>query len=69
MLVVVVVMLQNRQVMVTSFCCCWCSGDTPQIPDCWGSCSVPGKMGMGEMEGDCGIVMEDVCGDDMQSLQ
>ena len=58
--VVVVMMFQNRQVMVTSFGCCWCSGDIPQSPNCWSSCNVQGKMGAGGMEGDSGIVMEDV---------
>ena len=29
---------QNRQVMITSFSWCRCSGGTPQNPNCWGSC-------------------------------
>ena len=36
---VLVVMLQNRQVIVTSFDCCWCSGDIPQSSNCWSSCN------------------------------
>ena len=31
--VAVVVILQNRQAMVTSFGCCWCSGDISRSPD------------------------------------
>ena len=61
--VVVVVMYQNRQVMATSFGCCWYSGDAPQSPDCWSSCNVWGKMVAGGMEGDDDIFIEDVCED------
>ena len=45
------------------FGCCWCSGDTPQSSDCGSSCNVQGNMGAGGggMEGDSGILMEDVC--------
>ena len=43
-LVVVVVMFQNHQVMVTSFDWCWCCGDTPQSPDCWSSCNAQEKI-------------------------
>ena len=53
---------------MTSFCWCWCSGDTPQSPNCWSSCNVGGNIGVGGMEGDSGIAMEDVCGDDMWNL-
>ena len=42
--IVVVLMLQNHQVMVTSFGCCWYSGGTPQSPHCWSSCNVWGKI-------------------------
>ena len=63
--VVVVVMLQNGQVMVTSFDCCWCSGDIPQSSNCWSSCNFQGKMGAGRIEGDSGIIMEDVPEDGM----
>ena len=61
-------MCQNRQVIVISFGCCWYSGGAPQSPDFWSSCNVRGKMGAGRMEGDNGIVIEDVCGCDMQNL-
>ena len=54
--------------MVTSFGCYWWSGSTLQSPDCWSSCNVRGKMGAGRMEGDSGIVMEDVCENGMQYL-
>ena len=63
--VVVVVMLQNCQVMVTSFDCCWCSGDIPQSSNCWSSCNLQGKIGAGRMEGDSGIIMEHVREDGM----
>ena len=36
-LVVVMVMYQNCQVMVTSFGSCWYSGCSPQSPFWWGS--------------------------------
>ena len=42
--IVVVLMLQNHQVMVTSFGCCWCSGGTPQSSHCWSSCNIRGKI-------------------------
>ena len=61
-------MCQNRQVIVTSFGCCWYSGGAPQSPDCWSSCNVWGENGCGGMEVDSGIVIEDVCGYDMQNL-
>ena len=66
--VVVVMMLQNCQVMVTSFGCCWYSGGAPQSPDCWSSCNVREKIGATGIEGESGIVMEDVCEDGMQNL-
>ena len=62
------VMLQNCQVIVTSFGCCWYSGSTPQSLDCWSSCNIQGTMGVGGMGGDSGIIMEDVCEDGMQNL-
>ena len=61
-------MCQNRQVIVTPFGCCCYSGGAPQGPDCWSSCKVQGKMSVVEMEGDSGIVIEDLCGCDMQNL-
>ena len=54
--------------MVTSFGWCWCSGETPQSADCWSSCNVWGNIGVGGTEGNSGIVMEKVCGDDMRNL-
>ena len=42
--IVMMVMYQNRQVIVTSFGCCWYSGGTSQSPDCWSSYNVQGKM-------------------------
>ena len=68
LVVVMLVTFQNRQVMMTSFGWCWCSGETPQSPNCWSSCNVRGNIGAGVMEGDSGIVMEEVCGDDMRNL-
>ena len=59
---------QNCQVMVTSFGWCWCSGETPQSPNCWSSCNVRGNIGAGGMEGDSGIVMEEVRGEDIWNL-
>ena len=54
---------------MTSFGWCWCSGDTPQSPDCWSSCNVRGNVGAGGgMKDGSGIVMEDVCGDNMRNL-
>ena len=53
---------------MTSFGWCWCSGNTPQSPDCWSSCNIRGNIDAGGMEGDSGIVMDDVCGDDMPNL-
>ena len=44
-LVVVMVMYQNRQVMVTSFGSCWYSGGTSQSPDCWRSCKLGAREG------------------------
>ena len=43
-------------------------GTPPQSPDCWSSCNVGGNIGVGGMEGDSGIAMEDVCGDDIWNL-
>ena len=40
--VVAMVMYQNRQVMLNSFGCCYCSGGAPQSPDVWSSCNVRG---------------------------
>ena len=40
----------------------------PQSPDCWSSCNVPRKMGVWGMEGDSGIVIEDVCENGMGNL-
>ena len=54
--------------IVTSFGCCWYSGGAPQSPDCWSSCNIWGKMGVRQMEGDSGIVIEDVCEDRMHNL-
>ena len=62
------VTFQNGQVMVTSFGWCWCSGETPHSPDRWSSCNVRGNIGAGVMEGDSGIVMKELCGDDMRNL-
>ena len=56
------VMYQNRQVMVTSFTCCWFSGSASQSPNCWG-----GGGGWG-MAGDSYIVIKDVCEDGMRNL-
>ena len=50
------VMYQNRQVMVTSFTCCWFSGGASQSPNCWGG------------GGDSYIVIKDVCEDGMRNL-
>ena len=61
-------MCQNRQVIVTSLACCWYSGGAPQSPDFWSSCNAREKMGEWGMEGDSDIVIEDVCGCDMQNL-
>ena len=46
-LVVVMVMYQNCQVMVTSFGSCWYSGCSPQSPDCWRSCTLGAREGEG----------------------
>ena len=54
---------------MTSFGWCCCSGDTPQSLVCWSSCNFRGNIGAGGMEGDSGIVIEDVCGDDVQNLE
>ena len=54
--------------MVTSLVCCCYSGGTPHSLDCWISCNVQGKISVGGMVGDSGIVMEDVCKDGMQNL-
>ena len=54
--------------IVTSFGCCWYSGGAPQSPDCWSSCNIWGKTGVGQMEGDSGIVIEDVCEDGMHHV-
>ena len=54
---------------MASFGWCCCSGDTPQSLVCWISGSLRGKIGAGGMEGDSGIVMEDVCRDDVQNLE
>ena len=62
------VTFQHRQVMVTSFGWCWCSGETPQSPECWSSCNVWGNIGVGAIEGDGGTAMEEVCRDDMWNL-
>ena len=51
--------------MVTSFGCVWYSGDDRQSLDCWSSCNVQGKMGIGGMVGGNGIVMEAVRKDGM----
>ena len=67
MYIFVAVMCQNRQVIIISLGYCWYSGGASQSPDCW-SCNVRGKMGAGEMEGDSGIVIEDVCEDGTQNL-
>ena len=53
---------------MTSFDWCWFSRETPQSPDCWSSYNVWGNIGVRGMEDDSGIVMEEVCGDDMQNL-
>ena len=45
--ILVVVMCQNCQVIVTSLGCCWYSGGTPQSLDCWNSCNIWGKVGAG----------------------
>ena len=45
--VVVVVIFQNHQVMVTSFGCCWYSGCSRQSLYCLSSCIFQGKMGVG----------------------
>ena len=64
---VAVVMFQNHQKMVTFFGCCWYSGGAPQSPNYWvpATCREDRCRGM---EGDSGIVIEDVCEDSMQSL-
>ena len=46
--VVVVVMFQNRQLIVTSLGYCWYSGGSLQSPNCWSSCNVWREMGVGE---------------------
>ena len=47
--VVVVVMFQNRQLIVTFLGYCWYSeGGSPQSPNCWSSCNVWREMGVGE---------------------
>ena len=56
-------MLQNRQVMVTSFGCCWYSGGAPRA-----SIVDAGEDGCRGMQGDSGIVIEDVCEDVMQNV-
>ena len=43
-------------------------GGAPQSPDCWSSCNVSRKMGAWGMEGDSGIVIEDVCENGMKNL-
>ena len=58
--VFVVVMLQNRQVMVTSFRCCSYSGG-PLRASIVGVPATSGKDGCGGNGGDSDIVMEDVC--------
>ena len=57
--IVVVVVCQNRQVIATCLGCCWYSGDTPRVP----ATSV--EKWMRGMEGDSGIVIEDICEDGM----
>ena len=47
----VVVMVQSRQVIETSFDCCWYSGGALQSLDCWSSSNVQGKMGAGGIDG------------------
>ena len=44
---VVVVMLQNCQVIVTSLGYCWYNRGSPQSPNCSSSCNVWRKMGAG----------------------
>ena len=38
--VVVLVMFQNHQVIVTSLGYCWYSEGSPQSPSCWSSCNM-----------------------------
>ena len=61
---------QNRQVIATSFGCCWYSGGTPQSLECWSSCNVQRKMGARweGVEGDSGVVIEDIYEDSMRNL-
>ena len=44
---VVVVIFQNRLVIVTSLGYCWYIGGSPKIPNCWSSCNIWRKMGVG----------------------
>ena len=64
-------MFQNRQVIVSSFGCCWYSGDAlesrlldflqrPGEDEC--------EWGGGGIEGDSGIFIEDACEEGMQNL-
>ena len=55
--------------MVSSFGCGWHSGGVTQSLNCWSSCNVRGKMGVGGMVGDNGFVMEVVLEDGMQRLR
>ena len=48
MFIVVVVMSQNCQVMLTFLDCCWYNGGVPQSPDYWSSCNGWGEMGVEE---------------------
>ena len=45
--IVVVVMFQNLEVIVTYLGYCWYSGDSSQSPNCWNSCNLWSKMGAG----------------------
>ena len=57
-------MFQNRQVMITSFGCCWyCGGAPPRLLELGA-----GKDVCEGMQGDSGIVIEDSCEDGMQNL-
>ena len=38
--------------------CCWPGRRVPQSPDCWSSCNVRGKMGIGGENDDKGIVSD-----------
>ena len=62
---IVVVMYQNRQMVVTSLGCCWYSRGPSQSPDCWSSSNVQRKIGVGGIESHSGIIIEDVCEDGM----